>query len=64
MVETFNNLEHYPSVLRVENTSESSKTKLPPFLKILREVTNDEAYETWYMARQDYKMPEADVSAI
>ena len=39
MVETFNNMKHYPSVLRVENTSESSKTKLPPFLKIIREVT-------------------------
>jgi len=51
MVETFNNINNFPSVLRVENTSESSKTKLPPFLKIIREVTQDNAYETWFMAR-------------
>jgi hypothetical protein len=41
MVETFLNLEHNPSILRVESTTQSSKTKLPPFVKILREVTND-----------------------
>ena len=50
MVETFNNMKHFPSVLRVENTSEESKTKLPPFLKIIREVTQDNNYETWCMA--------------
>ena len=64
MVETFTNVRNFPSVLRVENTSESSKTKLPPFLKIIREVTQDNAYETWYMARQDYEMPESDIQAI
>ena len=36
MIETFNNVKHFPSLLRVENTSEESKTKLPPFLKIIR----------------------------
>ena len=50
MVETFNNMKHFPSVLRVENTSEESKTKLPPFLNIIREVTQDNNYETWCMA--------------
>ena len=64
MVETFNNLKHFPSVLRVENTSEESKTKLPPFLNIIREVTQDNNYETWCMALQDYEMPEEDVAAI
>jgi CYTH domain-containing protein len=64
MVETFLNLENHPSIIRVESTTEKSKTKLPPFLKIVREVTNDNAYETWMMANQDYEMPEDDVIAI
>lgn len=65
IVETFKNLEPYfPSILRVEMTNESSKTKLPTYLKILREVTGEDNYETWQMAKVEYKMPEADVQAI
>lgn len=64
MLETFLNLEHNPSILRVESTTEGSKTKLPPFIKILREVTNDNGYETWCMAANNYAMPESDVLAI
>lgn len=64
MVETFTNLANHPSILRVESTTEGSKTKLPPFIKIIREVTNDDTYETWYMAKNDYEMPEDDVLAI
>ena len=64
MVETFLNIEHNPSILRVDCKDESSKLKLPPFLKIVREVTNDDTYETWFMARQGYEMPEEDIDAI
>lgn len=64
MVETFQNLENNPSILRVESTTERNKTKLPPFIKILREVTNEDTYETWFMAQETYDMPEADVIAI
>ena len=58
MVETFLNIEHFPSILRVESTTEQQKMKLPPFLRVLREVTHDNAYETWMMAKLDYTMPE------
>ncbi len=64
MVETFLNIEHNPSILRVDCKDESSNVKLPPFLKIVREVTNDDTYETWFMARQGYEMPETDIDAI
>jgi len=30
----------------------------------LREVTGEDNYETWQMAKVEYKMPEADVQAI
>jgi len=64
MVETFLNMENHPSILRVDSTTERTKMKLPPFLKIVREVTHDNAYETWFMAHNDYQMPEADVDSI
>lgn len=64
MVETFMNLEYNPSILRVETTTERNKDKLPPFLKIIREVTNEDTYETWFMAEESYEMPEGDVIAI
>jgi len=38
--------------------------KLPPFVKVVREVTDENSYETWLMALDDYRMPEADVFAI
>ena len=58
------NIEPYPSILRVEVTDQNSKSRLPPFLKVLREVTNEKNYETWNMANKDYVMPEEDVIAI
>lgn len=64
MVETFINMQHNPSILRVESTTKNKISKLPPFLKILREVTDDNSYETWCMAMDNYSMPEADVIAI
>lgn len=64
MVETFLNVENNPSILRVDHSKQSSKTKLPPFIKIIREVTDDLAYETYMMAKKDYMMPKEDVIAI
>ena len=64
MVETFLNIANYPSILRIETTNETKKMKLPPFLTVLREVTNEEEYETQTMAHIEYKMPEADIAVI
>ena len=64
MVETFQNVEHNPSILRIETTSETQKHKLPPFIRILREGTNEIEYETQSMSKTGYKMPEADVQII
>ena len=46
MVETFLNIANYPSILRIETTNETKKMKLPPFIQIVREVTNEDEYET------------------
>lgn len=60
MVETFMNVDGEPSMLKVE--VEGGKDNLdaaliPPFLKVLREVTDDQDYETYVMAKNDYKIP-------
>jgi CYTH domain-containing protein len=60
MVESFTNVDGNPSILRVESTGEAQKIMLPPFVKVLREVTNEEFYHTKFMASTNYKMPESD----
>lgn len=65
MIETFLNIENNPSVLRVDFTQDrTTKMKLPPFVTVVREVTDDNAYQTWRMALNNYKMPETDIFAI
>jgi hypothetical protein len=57
IVESFLNIEPYPSILRVETTMQNPGKKIPPFLKIVREITAEKNYETWFMAEKNYKMP-------
>jgi len=64
MVESFSNIDGCPSLLRIETTGERQKIIIPPFLKILREVTNDAFYQTRFMASIDYRMPEQDKEEI
>ena len=64
MVDTFLNVDGTPSILRIETTKEAQEIKIPPFVKILREVTNDDGYETRFMADQEYKMAQSDRKEI
>ena len=64
MLETFLNIEPYPSILRVETTKQTTEKKLPPFLQVVREVTGMKEYETWFMANKDYQMPPEDLAFI
>jgi hypothetical protein len=41
MVDTFVNADGSPSLLRIETTKEESQIKIPPFVKSLKEVTDD-----------------------
>lgn len=34
--------------------------QLPPFLKVFREVTDEDAYQVENIARKDWKMPDDD----
>lgn len=47
MVDTFLNVKGFPfSILRIETTKEAQEIKIPPFVKVLREVTEEDIYET------------------
>lgn len=64
MVDTFMNVEGAPSLLRIETTKEQKDLKIPPFVKVLREVTNNNKYASSTMAKLNYKMPETDKESI
>jgi len=64
IVETFLNIDHQPSVLRIETSKEQSELKIPSFVKILKEVTSNNEYAGSTMARIGWKMPEADKKKI
>jgi hypothetical protein len=64
MVDTFLNVDGTPSILRIETTKEAQQIQIPPFVKVLRDVTNEDIYETRLMAEHQYKMPEDDKKEI
>jgi homoaconitase/3-isopropylmalate dehydratase large subunit len=64
MVDTFCNTDGSASILRIETTLQEKEVKIPPFVKVLREVTNDINYSSRTMALMDYKMPAADKKEI
>lgn len=58
MVENCANIDGSPNILRIEFTgTEDQSFLIPPFIKVLREVTEDPHYETKNMADINYKMP-------
>jgi CYTH domain-containing protein len=64
MVDTFINADGSPSLLRIETTKQEKEIKIPPFVKVLKEVTADTFYSSKSMAMADYKMPAADKKEI
>lgn len=64
MVESYANVDGKPSILRIESTTDNQKISFPPFIKVLREVTEDRNYDTYQMADLNYRMPDKDKAAI
>ncbi len=51
MVETFCNVDGSPDLLRIETTKEGKEIKIPPFVRVLKDVTEDNKYASSTMAR-------------
>ena len=64
MIETFCNVDGSPSLLRIETSKESKEIMIPPFVKLLRDVTEDNRYANSVMAKHNYKMPDSDKKLI
>lgn len=65
IVDTFINLKGFPfSIMRIETTREAQQIQIPPFVKVLREVTEEVVYETRMIADKQYVMPEKDRKSI
>ena len=64
MVESYANIDGCPSILRIETTVEGQKIVVPDFIQVLRDVTNDQFYDTVNMADINYKMPSKDKESI
>ena len=63
-VDTFINVDGQPSLLRIDTTLEQNEINIPPFVKVIREVTDEDEYATFRMARNDYKMSKNDMQAV
>lgn len=64
MVESYANVDGCPSILRIETTIEGQQIAVPDFIQVLRDVTNDQFYDTVNMADINYKMPSKDKESI
>lgn len=58
------NVDGSPSILRIETTGEDQKISIPPFVEVLKEVSDAKVYDTVCMSDLAYKMPEADKGQI
>lgn len=51
MVDTFLNIDGCPSLLRIETTKEGKNIMIPPFVKVIKEVTDDKFYASSNMVK-------------
>jgi CYTH domain-containing protein len=64
IVETFLNVDDQPSFLRIETANDVTEIRIPEFLKLVRDISNDKAYTSLNMSRKDFKMIETDKKMI
>jgi len=64
IVDTFENVDGRPSLMRIETEQDVTKIEKPAFIKYVREVTDEEEYSTYNMAGIDYKMPPDDKKTL
>lgn len=54
-IETCTNISGGPTFLRLEN-HENGDVTVPPYIKVLKDVTTDEHFTTKHISRPDFKM--------
>ena len=64
MVETILNVDQQITLLRLETSKEQSQLKIPEFIKVVREVTQDDNYASSCIAKVGWTMPLEDRKAL
>uniref|UniRef100_A0A7S3KBM5 Uncharacterized protein n=1 Tax=Euplotes crassus TaxID=5936 RepID=A0A7S3KBM5_EUPCR len=64
VIDTFENIEGRPSLLKIETENDVENVERPSFIKFIREVTDEEAYSTYNMANKDYELPKDDLKML
>lgn len=60
IIDTFTSIKYPISILWIETEQDVDKIQYPEFIDVLKEVTDDEKFDTYHMAHKDYKLPEEE----
>jgi hypothetical protein len=55
MIESIGNIEGKPTFLRAEATTSDAKVLIPPFIKVIKDVTSEKLYSSPTLAHVDFK---------
>jgi len=61
IIDRFENVDKSPYLLRIVVSSKAEKFQMPPFIEVLREVTDEVEYTSMNMASIGWKVPERDL---
>jgi len=61
IIDRFENVDKSPYLLRIVVSSGTDKFQMPPFIEVLREVTDEIEYSSMNMASIDWKVPDRDL---
>jgi hypothetical protein len=63
-IDTYTNIDHKPSILIVQIEPNAEELATPPFIQILREITDEATYSISKMLDNGWKMEEKDILAL
>ena len=63
-LETYVNIEGFLSLLKIQTNSPSPQIEIPPYIEVIREVTDDPGYMAHCLAKIDYYIYPEDVPLI
>jgi CYTH domain-containing protein len=60
IIDTFLNIKGGFSILRVKLEDKNQKHTIPDFLKVVRDVTDEQGYKSKYLSKKNWYVPEED----
>lgn len=63
-IDTYLNVGEGFSTLKLTYDSEENMPKIPEFIKIIRDITEEEGYKTKYLAKKNWYSPSGDENIV